>query len=563
MKSKLSGSLRLVRSLLVGRWRMLVGAGLLALVISTCRGGLVLLVKALVERLETGSGPSGVLPVALAVVGLFAVQGLARVGRLLATRTAAYRAEAELRARVFGHLLGRSPADLQEDGVGESLATLMHDVSAVRSAVGAAVTIVQRPLTALAVGGAAVWMSPRLAVAGIVLGPVVAAVVAWSGRRTRGAANTHLAHLGQVQAAAQDDLSGLRTLQSYGAEDAALARHVDADSAQVEAAVRRTLFQAIGPPLVELAAAVALAGVVVVGAADVAAGSLSSGELIAFLVAVALLHEPLKGIAVAHGLWEESRAGLDRVEAVLARPVGVSDRDGAIAWSGRPHRVELAGVSVERGRGTVLENVGISLRRGQIVVIQGASGSGKSTLLDVLARFVAPSSGSVRWDGQDIEGFSVRSIRAAMARVDQSPWLGRGSIADAVRLGSPDASDADVQEALSAAGLGAGEGILAGIEGGVNARIGDGGGGISGGERRRIALARALVRNAPVLLLDEPTSDLDPATERRFLDTLRTVGRDRILLIVAHGTACADVGDVVYELRDGGLVLVRGSVAVA
>jgi ATP-binding cassette subfamily C protein CydD len=104
---------------------------------------------------------------------------------------------------------------------------------------------------------------------------------------------------------------------------------------------------------------------------------------------------------------------------------------------------------------------------------------------------------------------------------------------------------------------------LAGIEGGVNARIGDGGGGISGGERRRIALARALVRNAPVLLLDEPTSDLDPATERRFLDTLRTVGRDRILLIVAHGTACADVGDVVYELRDGGLVLVRGSVAVA
>ncbi len=543
---------------LSGRWPLLVGAAALAGVVSACRGGLVLLVRAVVERVEEGAGAAGLWPLAVVTVGLFAVQGAARVGRLLATRGAAYRAEADLRARLFTHLLGRDPAALQADGVGESLATLMHDVGAVRTAVGAAVTIVQRPLTALAVGGVAVWMAPRLALVGLLLGPVVAAVVVWTGRRTRRAAAEHLARLGAVQADAQDDLTGIRTLQAYGAEGAAVERHATADAAQVDAALRRTFFQAIGPPLVEVAAAAALGVVVALGATEVASGAMSSGALVAFLVAVALLHEPLKGIAVAHGLWEESRAGLTRVAAQLARPVGVVDAAGARPLDARAARIELRGAAVDRGRGPILTGVDLALVPGRVVVITGETGAGKSTLLDVLARFVAPSSGRLLWNGRDAADWTVASLRTQAALVDQAPWLGRGTVADAVRLGRPDASDAEVEAALGAAGLSADGDLLGRLPGGMHGRIGDGGGGVSGGERRRIALARALLRDAPVLLLDEPTADLDPATEARFLETVRAVAATRIVVLVAHREACAAIADEVLRLVDGRLELVRG-----
>ncbi len=548
--------LRIGLDALRGRWGVLLLAAALAGVVSACRGGLVLLVKAVVDRLD-GGGAAALVPLACLAVALFAVQGAARVGRLLATRGAAYRAEAGLRARLFSHLLGRDPAALRADGVGESLAALMHDVGAVRTAVGAAVTIVQRPLTALAVGGAAFWMAPRLAAVGLLLGPVVAGVVVWTGRRTRRAASRHLEHLAAVQAGAQDDLLGARTLQAYGAEEGARARHAEADAAQVDAALRRTLFQALGPPLVEVAAAAALGAVVVLGAAEVASGSLTSGALVAFLVAVALLHEPLKGIAVAHGLWEEARAGLTRVGELLDRPSGVPDAAGARALDDRVVRIELRGVSVDRGRGPVLDGVDLTLAPGRIVTVRGETGAGKTTLLDVLARFVSPDAGRVLVNGAPADEWTTGSLRAAMALVDQAPWLGRGTVADAVRLGRPEASDADVSAALAAAGLPSDVGLLTQLPGGIHGRIGDGGGDVSGGERRRIALARALVRDAPVLLLDEPTSGLDAATEARFLETVRAVSPGRIVVIVAHREACSDVADVVYELVEGRLRVVR------
>jgi ABC-type multidrug transport system fused ATPase/permease subunit len=147
----------------------------------------------------------------------------------------------------------------------------------------------------------------------------------------------------------------------------------------------------------------------------------------------------------------------------------------------------------------------------------------------------------------------VASLRAHVALVDQSPWLGRGTVADAVRLGRPEASDERVAAALADAGLPPDSGLLARLPGGQNGRIGDGGGTVSGGERRRIALARALLRDAPVLLMDEPTSGLDPDTEAHFLATVRRVAAGRVILIVAHGQACARVADEVFLLEAGRL----------
>ena len=521
----------------------LVIAGLLAGVISTCRAGLVFLVQQVLDRLLALGDRRAVWLLPTAVVVLFAVQGASRLARTWLTRRAALRAEADLRARLFEHLLGRDPAALQQDGLGDSLTRLGHDAGKVRTAVGAAVTVVQRPLSALAVAIAAVAVAPQLAAWAAIGVPIVAVVITWTGRRTRQSSEEHHGRLADLLAGARDALRGIRTVQAHGAEPAALRSFGEANEAQVRSALRTTFFKVAGPPAVELAAAVGIAAVIAIGAAQVQAGALTAGSLVAFLVALGLLNEPLKGIAAATALWQEARGGLTRVFELLDRPTGPVDPPDASPLQASRIRLELRGVTVSRGDRRVLDGLELTVEPGEVVVVQGPSGSGKSTLLDLVAGFVPADLGTVSWNGRDARGLTLASRRAHLALVDQEPWLGAGTIGDAIALGRPGATDADVTEAARAAGL----------ELDLNLRVGDGGRAVSGGERQRIALARALLRGAPLLLLDEPTASLDHESETRFLQTLNRIARDRAVLLVSHRAGPLAIADRAWTLLDGRL----------
>lgn len=531
----------------------LLVAAALAAVIAGCRGALVYLVREVLDTLLTAGDARAVWAIPVAVVVLFAVQGAARASRTWLTRRAAIRAEAGLRHRLFVHLLRRRPAAVSEDGLGDALSRLSHDAGTIRTAVGAVVTLVQRPLSALVLLGVAASMAPKLFLWSLVGLPVVAAVVTWTGRRTRESAADHAASLGQLEALARDLLAGLRTVQAYGAEPDAVARFDARNDEQVDAALRTTGYRVAGPPLVELAAAAGMAAVIAIGALQVQAGGLTAGGLVAFLVALGLLNEPLKGFAVAHGLWSEARGGLGRVFEALDRATGPADAADAQDLPRGAVTLELRDVHVDRGRGPILAGARLALRPGTVTVLAGPSGAGKSTLIDVIAGF-CDHDGAVLWNGAADASFALSSRRSAIALVEQEPWLGAGTVADAIRLGRPDATDRNVLEAAMAAGLDPASGLLAAIPGGIDGRVGDGGGAVSGGERQRIALARALLRGAPVVLMDEPTANLDPATEEAFLATLRGALGRQAVLIATHRPGPIAIADAVFDLVDGRLI---------
>jgi ABC-type multidrug transport system fused ATPase/permease subunit len=293
-----------------------------------------------------------------------------------------------------------------------------------------------------------------------------------------------------------------------------------------------------------------IACVLWIGAQQVAQGDLTTGSLIAFLLALGLLNEPLKGLSVATGLWEEARGGLERVHEVLAK-----HDDPAPAApipqppSSAPLEIELRKLSVRRGGALVLRDIDLRIRPGDRIVIQGASGAGKSTLLDCLAGFVPAAGGAVLWSGCPAEELSLAARRAQMALVDQDPWLGSGSVAEAIRIGRAGASPDDVRRAAEAVGL----------ELDLDRPVGDGSSPVSGGERQRIALARALLRDAGLLLFDEPCSNLDLESERRFLELLTGVAQGRAILLVTHRPAAVAFATEVYDLVDGQLIERPGS----
>jgi len=532
----------------------LLAATGLAVVLSACQGLLVLLVKEVLATLLQGPAQTRILLLAAAVVGLFVVQGGARIGRTWLTRRAALQAERDLRNRLFAHLLRCEPAALQQDGVGDVLSRLSHDAGTIRTAVGAGVTLVQRPLTALALASAAAIMAPRLALWSALGLPMVAVVITWTGRKTRRHSQGHLEALGKLETSARDALAGLRTIQAYGAQRRAQKQFEGANAEQLGSALRATLYRIAGPPAVELAAAIGIAAVIVVGSMEVSHGRLEPAALVAFLVALGLLSEPLKGFATAHGLWEEARAGMQRVFEVLDRPIQNVDWGHHTPRCHDPLTLELRDLAVDRGRGPVLRGIDLVLAPGDLVVITGASGAGKSTLLDVLAGFLQPSRGLLLWNGADANNVPLSQRRSRLAFVDQDPWLGSGTVAEAIAMGRPGASHEEIARCAARAGLSSSEGLLTTLPGGLDGRVGDAGGPVSGGERQRIALARALLRDASILLLDEPTANLDPASETHFLETLRSLATDRIVVIVSHKPGPLAIANRAWRLQSGRLV---------
>ncbi len=545
--------LRRIIGLLQPHARSLLLAVVLAGLLSSCQGMLILLVRAVLNSLMDPSSTQRSWHLGLAIVGLFVVQGGARIGRTWLTRQAALRAERDLRNRIFSHLLHCDPAQLHQHGLGDCLSRISHDAGTIRTAVGAAVTLVQRPLSALAIAGTAAMMAPQLALWAALGLPVVAVVIYGTGRATRHHAGVHLSSLARLESLARDGLAGLRTIQAYGAQDRIAVGFERSNEEQLSSALRATAYRISGPPAVELAAAIAIAVVVAVGAGQVRAGELDAAALVAFLVALGLLGEPLKGIAAANALWEEASAGLSRVFEILDLPCVATETQVPSQVEERVS-ISLTDLSLDRGRGFVLQGVDLVLEPGQIVVIQGASGAGKSTLLDLIAGFVQPTSGRLLWNGVDASDLELGRRRAHIAMVDQESWLGMGTVQEAIALARPGATQDEVFRCAELAGLAANGHFLSSLPGGLDGRVGDAGAVVSGGERQRISLARALLCDAPVLLLDEPTANLDSKSEQDFLRTLNSIRSSRTILIVSHRPAPLIIANRSYRLENGVLV---------
>ncbi len=559
-------------------------ATLLVVVTGAVPGAIVLLVQRLLDDVLVRRDVNmlGMLP--FVIVGLYALNGGASYWRAHLTRNVTWRVVSDLRAELHAHVLALDLAWHQRTHSAARVDQLVGEVDQLQTAVSAVVTALQKPVSLLALVAAAAWLDPVLAGVAALVVPVAAWPIRVLGARTRRRAREASEMRAHLAALTQDTLAGIRVVQTNGAEGARDARFRSASERYRHASVAALLAQASSSPVVETLAAFGVALALWVGGQRVFAGKLEPGELIAFLVALGLLNEPLKGLAQVHGMLQRALASAERIFAVLDTVPAVATRAcgdetmpgealrrGAGPPPSHARGRELApAVNALDGRrlplttglrleglafgydaeAPVLAGLDAEIRAGTRVALVGASGAGKSTVLQLLARIRDPDGGRITWDGRDLRALPLETLRRSIAVVGQEAWLFDDTLAENLRVGRPDATDEDLWRALDAVGL---EAWVRALPDGLATDVRESGVRLSGGQRQRICMARALLRDAPLLLLDEPTANLDAESEAEVEAGLARLAEGRTVVVVAHRLSTIRTADHILVLAEGRL----------
>jgi ATP-binding cassette subfamily B protein/subfamily B ATP-binding cassette protein MsbA len=486
-----------------------------------------------------------------AMVGLQIVVGaLAMAGTNLVIRSA-LRMVFRLRCALFEHLQKLSLSFHDATKVGDSLYRVAWDTYAVQTLINNA--IVPATTATLTLVGIAIVMGLRdwrVTVAALAIaGPLVMLIRRLDRPMTRYSLRVHERE-SDVSSRVQETLTAIRAVQAFAREPLERERFERQAAASLHANLHLTLLQTGSQLVVSLLMAVGTAAVIWLAGRRALEGVLTPGDVVLLAAYLVMLYKPLETLAYTAVAVQGAAAGARRVLALLDEQPDVTDAPGAMPLPGRA-RGGLAFEHVTfayRGGEPALRDVSLEVRPGEVVAIVGASGAGKTTLASLAVRFYDPQAGRVTLDDDDVRTLTLRSLRENVALVLQDPIVFGASIRENIAYGRPAATAAEVERAARAANA---HEFVATLPEGYDTVVGERGVTLSGGQRQRLSIARAFVKDAPVLILDEPTSALDADNERAILDALARLMEGRTTLIIAHRLSTVRHADRIVVLQDG------------
>jgi len=462
----------------------------------------------------------------------------------------------DVRRDLFGHLQRLPLAHFELQQTGALASRLVTDVAQAQNLIGVLGTNVFMECSVLgAVTVLLFTLNAPLALLAFATLPLYLLVHRLVRARLRAGSREARERMDRVEGHLHEAITAIADVKSFGREPEEAGRFADRCRAHLAAAQRNVHTFGLSLSATALLTRVPALLVLWQGAREVQAGALTVGGLMAFYAYLEMVYNPLTRLGDLNVLLASSRASIDRIFELLDHP---PEPGAALEARGAPPlvvsagEVRFEGVSFGYAPGQpVLQGIDLVLAPGSRVVLVGPSGAGKSTLLKLLVRFHDPSEGRIRIDGQDIAGVALRSLRASIAIVLQHPVLLGGSVADNLRLGRPEAGDAELWEALRRAHA---DDFVRALPGGLEASIGERGTTLSGGQRQRLALARAFLKDAPLLVLDEATAHLDPLSERRVNAAMRDLTRGRTTILIAHRASTARTAERLLVLDHGRIV---------
>jgi ATP-binding cassette, subfamily B, bacterial len=461
------------------------------------------------------------------------------------------------RARLFRHAQRLSLPYHDQRGPTDTLYRIEYDAPAVQHLVDGILPFVSSTVMLVATVVVTWAIDPQLALVAMVVGPVLY----WLTRRNIDGFRRRYHGLKELEAGAfgvvQEVLSVLRVVKAFGREDAELRRYEGQAGESLRARVQLSMAEGVYGLLINLTTATGTALVLLIGVRNVQSGRLTLGELLIVIAYLAQLYGPLKEAAQKVGDLQESVAGAQRAFDLLDEQPEVPERVDPVPLHRAEGRITFEDVAFSYEPGCpVLDGLSVRLEPGARLGIAGRTGAGKSTMVSLLLRFYDPTAGRILLDGVDLRDYRLEDLRRQLALVLQDPVLLSTSIAENIAYARPGATRAEIIAAAKAANA---HHFITAFPDGYATRVGERGQRLSGGERQRISIARAFLKDAPILVLDEPTSSVDVTTEGQIIDAMERLMTGRTTIMIAHRLSTLDVCDARIDLEQGRIGAIEGS----
>ena len=529
----------------------LVVGTVLAIVVAAMEGAIAWLVKPAMDDVFIRRDVAMLRLIPLLFLGAYVFKGVARYGQSYLMAAVGERVIATLRRDLYMHIQRMPLSFFTSRHSAELMSRIVTDVNRLaRLSSTVLVMTIRQAVMVVALAAVMFVRDWRLALIALVVFPFVGVAVRAIGRKLYRINKRAQQKVGELNVLLHEVFAGTKIVKAFGREGHEVERFDRVNRGLLALSLKDHRTDELTDPLMEVLAAFGIMGALWYGGQQVIAGAITPGDFFSFTAAVALLYGPVRQLSRIVNTVQQSTSSVERVFEILDLPPAIADAADAVALDAFRHAIvfEQVGFRHADSEDLTLRNVSLTIHRGEVVAFVGMSGAGKSTLMDLLPRFHDVSTGRITIDGHDLRDVTQTSLRALIALVTQETFLFSDSILYNIAYGLPGAPFEDIVRAARQAHA---EEFIAGCPNGYQTLVGERGVRLSGGQRQRIAIARAFLKNPPILILDEATSDLDAESEFMIQQALAELMRGRTVFVIAHRLATVRNADRIVVVHEG------------
>ena len=511
------------------------------------------LMKPVINDVFVAKNKEFLLPISIAVLVTFAIKGFANYAQSVIMHYVGQRIITDTQHRLYGHLTRMDLGFFHQTPTGSLISRFTVDINMMRAAVSNALTGIGKDfLTLIFLVGVMFIQDWYLAVIAFVVFPVAILPIVKLGQRIRKVTVSTQEEIGQFTTLLEQTIQGARVVKAYRMEEYEKGRFRNIAERVFQLVFKSARIRSMASPIMEMLGGVAVALVIFYGGFRVIEESMNPGAFFSFITALLLAYEPMKRLANLNASLQEGLASAQRLFGLLDTTPNIIDKPDAAILKINGGNIVLNQVNFSYiPKHPVINGVSLSVPAGKLVALVGPSGAGKSTILNLIPRFYEVDSGIIKIDGIDVRDATLDSLRRNIALVSQEIILFDDTVRANIAYGRPDASEKEITQAAKNA---AAHDFIEAMSNGYDTYVGERGTKVSGGQRQRLAIARAMLKNAPILLLDEATSSLDAESEREVQAALMELMKGRTTLVIAHRLSTVIEADLIHVIDNGKLV---------
>ena len=488
----------------------------------------------------------------VAVITIYLLKGLCNYVQIVLMSFIGQRVVADVRNQLYRAIQGQSMSFFTKHPTGILMSRITNDVNSMQGTVSEAVTsLLKDSFTLVCLIFVIFYRDWQLALVAMVIFPLTIYPIATFGRKMRSVATRTQVTMGTLTTLLQETISGARIVKAFGREDYEGSRFSRENENLLRLTLKAVSISAISSPFMEFLGGVGIAAIVFYGGYQVIQGVSTPGTFFSFLTALLMLYEPIKRLTNVNNTIQQGIAGAQRVFSIIDTVPEIQNKTGAVPLPAIWKAIEIRNVTFRYEDVPVLNRINLTVRAGEAVAFVGMSGGGKTTLVNLIPRFYDVSDGQILIDGLDVRDVTMESLRAQIGMVTQQTILFNDTVRNNIVYGDSGKTEADVIRAAKAANA---HNFIMNLPQGYDTVIGEQGTKLSGGERQRISIARALLKDAPILILDEATSSLDTEAEIEVQEALENLMRGRTTLVIAHRLSTIRNADRIVVLVNGEIV---------